>query len=264
MAALDSRTPIGLDDADAMALASRHRLSAVILMNVYALQHVPFEGLGHIGSWLASRSLGAITCRPFESPEFPDPDRVDWLIILGGPMSVNEESVLSWLRPEKEFVEAVLRRHKTVLGICLGAQVIASALGARVYRHSTKEIGWHAVRTLPGFGGTPWEGVLPEVFSAFHWHGETFDLPEGALHLATSAACPHQAFAWGQRALALQFHLEMTVGGAADLARHCPEDLAPGPHVQSAAEFLDTPSRFAQSNVFMTSVLEHLFKLTEK
>jgi GMP synthase-like glutamine amidotransferase len=219
-------------------------------MRVHYVQHVPFEGPGAIGDWLRDRSANVTSTRMFEDPRFPDPGEIDWLVVMGGPMSVNDERTCPWLAAEKRFVAETIGASKLVTGVCLGAQLIASALGARVYRNPEREIGWFPVEPVPG-------SVLPpEPAEVFHWHGETFDLPPGATLLARSGPCENQAFSIGERVVATQFHLETTPEGARDLIDHCPEDLAPGRWVQTAAEMLERPDRFERAHRLLAAVLD--------
>lgn len=149
----------------------------------HVLQHVPFEGLGSIEPWLVTAGYSITWTRFFTGGNLPAPDDPDLLIVLGGPMSVNDETAFPWLRDEKRFVRRSIEAGVPLLGICLGAQLIASALDARVYPNRHREIGWFPVYRTPDE-----PGVFPERFDAFHWHGETFDLPSGAALLARSAA----------------------------------------------------------------------------
>ena len=228
-------------------------------MRVHVLQHVPFEGLGAIEAWLNAR--GAETrvtwTRFFEDPALPAPDDVDFVIALGGPMSVNDESDLPWLRDEKRFVREVIAAGKAVLGVCLGAQLIASSLGCRVYPGLDKEIGWFPIEGLD----TP-SGVFsfPHATEVFHWHGETFDLPAGAFHLARSPACENQAFQLGERVVGLQFHLEMTATDIQSIAKHCHGDLfTTGTYVQSESELLAlSATRVTTTYPLLQSLLEYL------
>lgn len=222
-------------------------------MRVHVLQHVPFEGLGSISSWLQRRNASLTTTRFFDTHCLPDPGDFDVLIVLGGPMSVNDEHALPWLREEKRFVRASIQSGKRVLGICLGAQLMASALGARVYPGADKEIGWfpvHACGQRAGAFG------FPSSTEVFHWHGETFDLPAGAVHLARSEACLHQAFQLGAHAIGLQFHLETTPESADAIITHCRHELVPARYVQSEQQLRSVPSdRYAGINGLMERVL---------
>ena len=145
-------------------------------MRVHYFQHVPFEGLGSMTGWLKARSARVTSTRFFEDSRLPGMADIDWLIILGGPMSVNDEKTCPWLSEEKAFIAEAAARGKVVLGVCLGAQLIARALGARVYANPQPEIGWFPVERT----GEPGAPALPPRLDVFHWHGETFDLPSGA------------------------------------------------------------------------------------
>lgn len=225
-------------------------------MRAHVLQHVPFEGLGSIASWLAQRDATITYTRFFESPVLPAPAAVDLVIALGGPMSVNDERELPWLAAEKAFVRECIAAGKAVLGICLGAQLIASALGARVYHGAYKEIGWLPVEAAPTPAGV---FAFPPRATVFHWHGETFDLPAGAIRLAGSAGCANQAFQLGPRVIGLQFHLETTADAADAILTHCRDDLVDGPYIQ-AEEVIRAvpPSRYDGVNRLMAEVLGYL------
>jgi GMP synthase (glutamine-hydrolysing) len=171
-------------------------------MKVAVLLHDPAEPAGLIDGLLSARGHSAATVRLDETNEIPGGFDGAALVLMGGPMSANDEVGHPWLAAEKALVRRAIGAGRPVLGICLGAQVIASALGACVYA-AERETGW---RTLAGVPGNP---VFPPAFPAFELHGETFDLPAGAELLATGDRVPHQAFAIGS-AVGLQFHLEAT------------------------------------------------------
>lgn len=207
-------------------------------MHAHYFQHVAFEGLGAIEPWLLARGFAVTHTAFFNGGSPPAPDEIDFLIIMGGPMSVNDEAVHPWLVEEKAFLRAFLNTGKPVLGICLGAQLIASVLGARVYRNAEPEIGWFPVEGLPVADGFR----FPEHFNAFHWHGETFDLPNGTLPLARTPACENQAFRLGKRVIGLQFHLETTPESAAALVEHCANELVDAPFVEEPDELRKGPA----------------------
>jgi GMP synthase (glutamine-hydrolysing) len=200
--------------------------------------------------------------RLYRGEPLPSVDQFDGLILLGGPMSVNDESLYPWLAVEKELVRHAIHAERRVLGVCLGAQLIANALGARVYRNAHREIGWHTIERSPEAAGTLLGTLLPDRIEAFHWHGETFDLPDGAFRLAGSRACRYQAFAIGDRVLALQFHLEATPESVAALIEHCAEELTDEPFIQSPEEMMRDPARFGTIHAAMRALLERLFPRT--
>ncbi|MBE0555639.1 MAG: amidotransferase, partial [Proteobacteria bacterium] len=226
-------------------------------------QHVPFEGLGSIGPWLEERRAVVTVTRFFADAVLPEAGDVDLLIVMGGPMSVNDEGLHPWLVAEKRFIAQAIRRGKAVLGVCLGAQLIAAALGARVYSNPEKEIGWFPVYSLPSPETFPAEAVppfrFPEESLVFHWHGETFDLPTGAVHLARSGACLNQAFQYGRKVAGLQFHLEMTPQAVRELVGEGSDELVSARCIQSEAEILSAPAeRYAENNRLMAALLSFL------
>jgi GMP synthase-like glutamine amidotransferase len=225
-------------------------------VRVHWLQHAPFEGLGSIEEWLTARGAVLSATRFFQHQGLPRPHDVDWVIAMGGPMSVNDEARLPWLAAEKRFLREAIDAGRTVLGVCLGAQLIASALGAPVCAAEHREVGWFPVERVEGGETAP--RILPERFTAFHWHGETFRVPRGALRLARSAGCENQAFAVGRRVLGIQFHLEVTPNSARTLCDKCPADLAPGPYVQPAQEIREAAEAFRAANRLMAGILDTL------
>jgi GMP synthase-like glutamine amidotransferase len=226
-------------------------------MRAHCLQHVPFEGLGCIEPWLVAARNEITYTRLFEAAELPEPGTVGFLLVLGGPMSVNDEAEFAWLAPEKRFIRRVIEAGTPVLGICLGAQLIANALGARVSRNREKEIGWFPVEATPANGAALFR--FPPSAEVFHWHGETFDLPPGAVRLARSTGCENQAFQLGRAVLALQFHLETTPVAARAMVEHCGAELQPARYVQTAAEILAaTPEEYQAINALMAAALTFL------
>jgi GMP synthase-like glutamine amidotransferase len=233
-------------------------------VRVHVLRHASFEGLGSIQPWLQLREALISESCLFEQPRLPGIHDFDWLIVMGGPMSVNDEQAFPWLAAEKRLIAESISAGKVVLGICLGAQLIACALGARVYPSGQKEIGWFPVHAPTGVRSAS-AGEMPAVLRAipagspvFHWHGDTFDLPRGASHLLQTTACENQAFSLGERVLGLQFHLEMTREGAAALVENCAADITAGPWMQPALGILAEPKRFERINAMMADVLDTL------
>ena len=203
-------------------------------MDVHVFQHVPFEGLGSIDAWLEDRGSTVGYTRFFANDPLPPIGDIKLLIAMGGPMSVNDELTLPWLKDEKQFVrEAILR-------------------------DITKEIGWFPIQSV----STP-ETVFhfPSECLAFHWHGETFDLPPGAVQLARSKACENQAFQFKHNVIGLQCHLETTPEGMAALINNCGRELVAGTYVQAEESLRATPiSRYDGINQLMGDVLSYLIE----
>ncbi|MDP1625470.1 MAG: type 1 glutamine amidotransferase [bacterium] len=226
-------------------------------MRAHYFQHVPFEGLGSIEPWLKSNGYELTTTRFFESADIPDPDAIDFLVVMGGPMSVNDEDKFQWLALEKKFVREVIDSGKPVLGICLGAQIIANAMGAKVFQNNVKEIGWFPINATTGVNESVFS--FPPSETVFHWHGETFDLPSGAIRLAKSEGCENQAFQLGRRVIGLQFHLETTPTSAREIVSNCRDELVPAKYVQTEEEILSANSnRYKLINDLMDGVLAFL------
>lgn len=177
---------------------------------VLVLQHAAPEGPGSIGAALVRKGLGLRTIRIDQGAPVPETlEDCAGLVVMGGPMSVYESDRIPHLAAELRLLEQAVRAGTPVLGICLGSQLLAGALGARVYASGRKEIGWHEVRLAPAAGSDAlWRG-LPDRFMAFHWHGDVFDLPRGAAALASSSMTPLQGFRYGPSAYGLLFHLEV-------------------------------------------------------
>lgn len=178
-----------------------------------AIRHVAFEDLGAFADPLRARGF---TCEYRDAADGLaglDPLAPDLLVVLGGPIGACEDDAYPFLKSEGALIERRLARDRPVLGICLGAQLIARALGARVYRGPAKEIGWSPL-TLTAAGQASCLRPLGATgIEVLHWHGDTFDLPQGAVRLASTEAYRNQAFAWGGATLALQFHAEVTARG---------------------------------------------------
>ena len=184
-------------------------------MTVLAFRHVPFEGLGLIGPALGERGITIEYADLYrDGASLPDISRAAGLIFLGGPMSVNDD--LPYLRREMDFVTRAVARRQPVLGVCLGAQLIARALGAPVYRNPVKEVGWFDIHPTETAAADPLFAALNQTETVFHWHSETFDLPPDATLLAYSGACRNQAFRLGAAVYGMQFHLEITPEMIAD------------------------------------------------
>ncbi len=212
-------------------------------MNIHCIQHVPFEDLAFFENWLGKNGhrISGRT-RLYDGEILPPVETFDWLFVMGGPMGVNDEVKHPWLTSEKLFIEKAIMEQKRVTGICLGAQLIAGVLGAEVRRNTQVEIGWFPVRKTVDAVGTCFDPI-PETFTPFHWHGDTFDIPYGAVRTASSEACPNQAFLYENRVLALQFHIEMIMDRIRGLIENCGNEIVTAPYIQEPDEMLQRAER---------------------
>lgn len=230
-----------------------------VYMRAHYLQHVPFEDLGSIEPWLKGTGFEITNTKFFESAELPDLKKIDLLVVMGGPMSVNDEVEFPWLISEKEFIREAIHSEKTVLGICLGAQLIASAIGARIYRNSVKEIGWFPIYGMLSNDTSIFS--FPPSLKVFHWHGDTFDLPSGATRLAKSDGCENQVFQFGRSVIGLQFHLETTPKAAQEIVANCRDELVPSKYIQTAQEILSAKlEEYTSVNQIMDRMLSFLLR----
>jgi GMP synthase-like glutamine amidotransferase len=190
-------------------------------MRAVCLKHVPFEGPGAFATALTARG---VSLERYLVPKDGLPeDAGDLLIVMGGPMSVNDPD--GWIAEETDYIRSALLDGKPVIGVCLGSQIMARALGATVRPGKALEIGMTAVTLTPDAKQDPVFRTLPESFEVFEWHGEVFDLPNDCTPLAGSGIAPLQAFRYGPRAYGLLFHLEMEPSGMEALCRECAADL---------------------------------------
>jgi GMP synthase-like glutamine amidotransferase len=229
-------------------------------MRIHYIQHVPFEETGYVQEWMTESNIEVSATKIWESATFPSLEDFDGLVVMGGPMGVYEEDLYEWLAAEKTFIKYAIGAGKKVMGICLGSQLIASVLGAEVYRNSNKEIGWFDVLVKPGLD--IWLGKDVETsFTTFHWHGDTFDLPAECVNHITSEACQNQFFTYGENVAAIQFHPEAMLETVNSMIQNCPDDLNPDKFVQTAAEIhqKSTGINFSTGHQFLSKVLNRLF-----
>lgn len=226
-------------------------------MKIAAFKHFSFDDESAIAAWARREGHELMV---FEPPsgidQFPRADALDMLIVLGGPMSVYQEAEHPWLKAEKSFLRECVAEGKAVLGICLGAQMLAEVLGGRVYRNAHKEIGWHAVKRTAA--RHPLFDHMPDEFVSCQWHGDAFTLPEGAVRLAGSEACPNQAFAFGDTVIGLQFHLETTPDCIGTMLDVWSGELTEGPYIQSARTIAAQTERSEASHAMLHGVLDRL------
>lgn len=226
--------------------------------------NVPFEGPGYILDWLEENGHGLQVWKPYDGYSLPEAEDVDLLVVLGGPMSVYEEDKFPYLAGEKKLIRDCIKLKRKVMGICLGAQLIAEVLGSRVIKNREKEIGWFSVHTQGEYGAPEILSELPEHYMPFHWHGETYDLPGGATLLGSSEACRNQGFIYANHVLALQFHLEVTPGIIEGLLQHASHDLTAGPFVQSEREIRAGLSNCPGNKALLFAVLDRFAGFQDK
>jgi len=228
------------------------------MAKVHILLHAPFERPGHILTWIRRRRLTAVFHRLYEGDSLPCSDPEDWLVVMGGPMSVHDELKCPWLAKEILMIGSAISEGRRVLGICLGAQLMAAALGASVESNPDKEIGWHEVRLLHRGGKASLFAGFPARWMAFHWHGDRFAVPAGGRHLASSRACAEQAFEFGGRAVGLQFHLEVTESDIRRFIVNGGDDLVVGRFVQNPADMLGRARWIRETHRLLGLLLESL------
>ena len=225
-------------------------------MHIHWLQHVPFEGLGMIDTWAKANNHTLSATRLWKGDGVPAADSMDMLVLMGGPMGIYDEVEYPWLQREKTFIRQAVEEERVILGICLGAQLLASVCGASVYAHREKEIGWFPVTRSSR--APEWvKNIIPVEFTAFHWHGDTFEIPETAELICSSTACENQGFVIGDRIIGLQFHPEMTGEGVAALTDNCRHELISSTWVQTEEQILGGRHHLKPANTIMEKLLDH-------
>ncbi|HEU0195639.1 MAG TPA: type 1 glutamine amidotransferase [Nevskiaceae bacterium] len=229
-------------------------------MKAVILQHVDFEGPGAIADWLNTQHAGLHFIHLGRGEGLPPPLEPDLAIVMGGPMSVNDTVALPWLLTERQWLAARVAADAPTLGVCLGAQLIAAATGARVGPGPHREIGWFDIASSAHADADAGDFRFPARLRAFHWHGETFGLPPGARRLASSAACHEQAFQLGRHVIGLQCHLEATPTTVRHMAgKGAEEAAAGGAWVQDAATLQDASAAdYAGLRQTLDALLDYL------
>ncbi len=231
-------------------------------MKIHVIQHSSVNTLGTIEEYAKTRNHPLKSTRFFETKSIPAIDSFDLLIIMGGPTGVYDYKENPWLRDEKEFIKQAVETGKPVIGICLGAQLLADTLGARVYDNKYMEMGWFPIRAAIQESKPDFLKGLPEEITVFHWHSRTFGLPEGSIRLFESEGCKNQGFIYDGRIMALQFHLEVNEERIESLIKRFGDGMADGPFVQKKKEMLGKRKYLAETKEFIFSILDKFEKLT--
>lgn len=228
-------------------------------MKIHCIRHEPFEGLACIEDWIKSNKHELTCTYTYLEQKFPSECIFDLLIIMGGTASIYDSLQELWYLEEKKFLEKCIKQRIKILGICLGSQILASILGSSVYKGRASEIGWFPVKFRKEKNRDM--DFLPDEITSFHWHGDTFDLPEGALHLASSEATPNQAFIYNGHIYALQFHLEMTPDGLKKIIRAAGTELSEtAEYIQTTDEILSRWDLIEENNQLLFNLLDYISK----
>ena len=231
-------------------------------LRIHYFQHVPYEGLGCIENWALGLNHKISSTHFFENYTLPETDEFDWLFVMGGPMGTYDEDKYHWLKEEKIIVEKAIKANKVIVGICLGSQIIANVLGASVYKNTEKEIGFFPISFTKDAESDKIFRLIPNELDVFHWHSDTFDLPQGAKRIAFSEATKNQAYIFNNKVIGLQFHLEMAKNDIMNIMENNRSDLIKGKYVQHEAEIKKNLYCTIELNVFMKCILERLQRFT--
>ncbi len=234
-------------------------------MRIHYLQHVSFENPGSILIW--AKEKGCITTKTqlYENELLPKQQDFDWLVIMGGPMNIYDEGNYPWLADEKVFIKQAIASGKVVIGLCLGAQLIADVIGGKVTENPYKEIGWFPIQLSVEARSSPLFNFLPQHPVVFQWHGDTFSvLPENAKRIAENFACKHQAFIYKKRVFGFQYHMENTSLIIKGLVENCGGEMVPDVYVQTPNELLAHPEYIEQNNQWMNMFLTQLQEMVRK
>ena len=230
-------------------------------MKIHCFQHVPFEGPASILTWVEKNNHRLTYTKFYNNDPLPLIDEVDFLIVMGGPMSFDDDEKYEWMKSEKLFIKKALEKGKTMLGICLGAQFIADVIDGSARHKNSKEIGWFPISfTKERFQA----GIdfLPESTEVFHWHGDTFEIPKGAVRLAYTEEYPNQAFLYENNIIGLQFHLEVVEDSVNTMVEAFRYELEPDRYVQDEDTILSNTANISSNNVLMWKILDFLERRT--
>ncbi len=228
-------------------------------MRIHCLTHVLFEDAANIGVWAQQRGHSLTYTHLYLDESLPPLESFDMLAVMGGPMNVYEHNRYPWLVSEKDFIRQAIDAEKKVVGVCLGAQLLAAALGGKVTANRQKEIGWYPIQLTPQAAQSKAFSTTSLEMMVFHWHGDTFSPPPGAVHLASSTACENQAFQYSDHVLGLQFHLEYSAESIEKILVNCSDELIDAPCIQTEDEIRSGASNIPQNAIWLDTLLDAFF-----
>lgn len=228
-------------------------------MRLHYLQHVPFENPGSILIWAKENGHAITSTQLYKKDVLPKQQDFDWLVVMGGPMNIYEEEKYPWLIDEKSFLKETIAAGKVVIGLCLGAQLIADVIGGKVTQNPLKEIGWFPIKLSEKAKKMSLFNFFPEEPTVFQWHGDTFStLPEDAEVIATNDVSKHQGFIYRNKVFGFQYHLENTISIIEGLVENCRDEMIQSLYVQTPEEILSHPEYIKESNNLMNKFLRQL------
>ena len=228
-------------------------------MNIHILQHAVWETIGQLDKWFSKNGLSYSITHLYKGEKLPK-TKVDFLIVMGGPMGIFDDVNYTWLKEEREFIKQTINSDTKVLGICLGSQFIADALGANVFPGEEKEIGFFDIKKT---NNHPITNNLPNEFEVFHWHGDTFETPENSINMFSSELTKNQGFIYDDRVIALQFHLEVGIKEIEGFVKNGIDELTPSKYVQHKNNILSQNFNFDKSNSYLFNILDYVIKVNK-
>jgi GMP synthase-like glutamine amidotransferase len=230
-------------------------------MHIHWFQHDDFEDMAQIETWAKAKGHSTSVTRFDLSPVFPEMQDIDWLIIMGGKMGAYEDAEYPWLTEEKKFIKGAIEKGKVVLGICLGAQLVAASLGARVYRNTEPETGFFPVYFNNEAQNDPVFRHFTSQLTVLHVHNDTFDIPMGARLMASSEATPHQAFRFKDKVIAFQFHFEVNTSCLPNFFRNIPSHQGANQWVQDRETILKSAYECDRNNLIFNKILDAIAEI---
>lgn len=230
-------------------------------MNILFVLHAPFERPGFIETWAKKHNYKTQEVSPYKNEKCPDINEFDFLVVMGGPQSTLSIDKAPYLHDEIDLIKRAIKANKRILGVCLGAQLLAEALGAKTECSPNREIGMYQIELLEAAQDDPVFGSFPSKFNMMHWHSDMPGIADGAILLAKSEGCPRQAFRYGDRIYGFQCHFELTKELVNEMIEHCGNDLKPDTYVMAPKELMSVD--YPEINLKMEKALNYLAKLPD-